>query len=273
MISAIGIAVFGAFRLQDGVIRPLPDAAAHQTVTGEDGIPVFLQAAGADAHGVRVFAQEEGLFPQLLFLTPFADFAHMIDVRIHFRDHVIGNAPGADHTLIVHRNFRAHPMQVFAAGILVFPAPGLIAERPQDDTGMVAVAQVHAFYAVKVMIDPLFIVADPVRPVNGVAAGAMSFDIRLVDHIETVKIAQRQKYRVRRIVGGAHRIDIQAFHQLYVAQQILRVHDIALQRGVVMVDPLEFDRLSIEGEDVLFDDDATEACKIAQAFHGHPVLF
>ena len=44
----------------DGVVAPLPDEAAHEVVVGVDEVPVILQVAGAVAHSVAVFAQQEG---------------------------------------------------------------------------------------------------------------------------------------------------------------------------------------------------------------------
>ena len=128
VISAIGIAIFCPLRVQNGMIRPLPNAAAHQPVAGEHGIPIFREAARANPHGVRIFTHKERLFAQLLFLTAFAYFTHMVDMRIHFGDHIVCKASGADHAFVMHRNLRADVMQVFAAGILILPASRLVAQ-------------------------------------------------------------------------------------------------------------------------------------------------
>ena len=74
-------------------------------------------------------------------------------------------------------------------------------------------------------------------------------------------------------MGGAHGVYVEAFHQRNVAQKLLRIHHIALQGGIVVVDALELDRLAVQGENVFFNSNTAEACVIAQALHRLAILF
>ena len=77
----------------DSVVGPLPDAAAAQPRVLADGLPVLLEVARPLAHGVGVFAHEEGAgvvgHPALL--------GEVVDVRVHLALDVVeleGDVPG-----------------------------------------------------------------------------------------------------------------------------------------------------------------------------------
>ncbi len=106
----------------------------------------------------------------------------------------------ADGALVVQRPrgvVAAHP----GGGRLVVGAvAGLVAQRPGDDGGMVAVAQDHARDA-----------RDPLRQVARVVAErgleGVRLDVRLVDDVEAELIGQVEEGRVVGVVRGAHGVD------------------------------------------------------------------
>ena len=82
----------------------------------------------------------------------------------------------------------------------------------------------------------------------------MRFNIRLIHHVDPVPVAQLEKERVRRVVGGAHAVDVELFHERDVPQQFLRRHGIAARRGaVMMVDAAELDCLPVQEIDAAPD--------------------
>ena len=87
MIAAVCVAVFILFvvvRVVDGVVCPLPYAAAHGVRPLVKEIPILFQIAGTYAHCVAVFTEEErnlGVFAAELIIVRTVAFAryHLFD--------------------------------------------------------------------------------------------------------------------------------------------------------------------------------------------------
>ena len=71
-------------------------------------------------------------------------------------------------------------------GFEVRAVPGLIAERPDDDRGMIFVALDHAHGAVHVGIGPIRVLGQGLLAV----AHAVAFDIGFVDEVNAVAVAE-----------------------------------------------------------------------------------
>ena len=87
---------------------------------------------------------------------------------------------------------------------------GFVAHGPHDDTRMVPVSFHHTDTPVHVCFSPGRIIGNPF--VVSCPLKSVAFQIRLIDHIQSVLIAQIIKIFVSRIVGAAHSIDIMLFH-------------------------------------------------------------
>ena len=157
MVAAVGVGVFPV-PVIDGVIAPLPDAAAHVLIARIEHLPVVLQIPGPHPHRVRVLAHEIGLAAEMghgaLFqLGRIGDIGHVLNGRIHLADNIIRLDRRADHALIVDRD-RRELFQHLITGVLALPAAGLIAQRPHGDTGAVLIALEHRVHTVLIMLRP-----------------------------------------------------------------------------------------------------------------------
>ena len=94
----------------------------------------------------------------------------------------------------------------------------------------------------------------------------MAFQIRLINHIQSVLVAVVVDRLDGRIVGKPHCVDIVLFHQDNVLSHHLRIHrSSALRRIVVMVDSIDEDGLSIDCEHISLYLNPSEACADADA--------
>ena len=87
---------------------------------------------------------------------------------------------------------------------------GFISHGPHNDTWMVPVSFHHTDTPVHVSFSPGWIVGNPF--VISCPLKSVAFQIRLIDDIQSVLVAQVIKIFVSRIVGAAHSIDIMLFH-------------------------------------------------------------
>ena len=205
VVAAVGvfITVTVAFFVVHRVVTPFPNTAAHQLVAGIKYLPVILQPTGTDAHRVRIFTKVKRFALVFVAAGAVAVFDNVGNTGVHFRNHVVSRARGADNALVMHRDFRADLFEVFVAFVLVVVAAGLVAERPHGDRRVVAVAQIHPADAVDIPRLPLRVVADEIRLIELVRpdrARAVGFNVRFVNNIKPEYIRQRQKHRVRGIV-------------------------------------------------------------------------
>ena len=126
------------------------------------------------------------------------------------------------------------------AGSEIRPDAGLVAERPLDDAGVILIAEHHPGDAVHHRRQPLRIIGQMV--IEGV-----TLDVRLVDHVEPVLVAEREQPRIVRVVAGADRIEIELLHEFDVAAHQLDRNGLApLRIQIVPVDAEELHRLAVD---------------------------
>ena len=82
MVAAVGPLVFCVF-VVNAVIRPFPDTAAHKLIRRIEKLHIFLKSARTVAHGVGIFALEEGLTLVLASGGAGKDFSHQILRAVH----------------------------------------------------------------------------------------------------------------------------------------------------------------------------------------------
>ena len=82
MVAAVGPFVFCVF-VVNAVIRPFPDTAAHELIGRIEKLHIFFESARAVAHGVGIFALEEGLALIFASGSPSKDFPHQLLRAVH----------------------------------------------------------------------------------------------------------------------------------------------------------------------------------------------
>ena len=146
VISAVEKDVFAGrcFALVDGVVAPLPDKAAAESGIDFRQVPVFFEVAGAVAHGVAVFHQQERLVGRALQVV-----RHLGEGRVHAPEEVdVG-----DVELPVAAQVESAFVVGEPGGVRLFGPPqgplesdavaALIAHGPDQDAGTVAVPDDH----------------------------------------------------------------------------------------------------------------------------------
>ena len=117
---------------------------------------------------------------------------------------------------------------------------------------MVFIAHDHAHGAVGERRSPCRIVCE-------VVIKSMALQIRLVDHIKTVFVAEIIEFRRVGIVGRADRIDVELFHQDEVFPHQLHGNCTPVQIIMLMpIDSANQNGLSVDQEMTLFHFDRTE---------------
>ena len=177
----------------------------------------------------------------------------------------------SDNALIVNGNFGADLVEIVITYILARPAACLVAERPHYNACTASVAKIHSFNSVKVSRSPFGIVADKVKIIVRFTGAAVSFNIRFINNIKSVNIAEHKELSVGGIVRGSDGVDIQRFHQLYVFFHIVKAHNIAVFIvGVSVIDSLDFYVFAVNREDIFFDFNGLEADKVSDR---HNLIF
>ena len=129
---------------------------------------------------------------------------------------------------------------------------------------MVLVAFKHTQDSVLKARQPLFVVTDNIRLESGlqlrIKLRSVGFNIRLVNNIKAVFIAEIKEHRVGRIVRRSDGVDVKLLHKRNIPEQLLTRHDIAgLFVGVVMINTLEFYCGTVEKEKLLIDNNSLKA--------------
>ena len=140
----LGLTAEDGLRVDDGLVHPVPDAAADTEVAILDDVPVFLEVAKAVTHSVSIFAHEEGL----VALVAGRFSLHVSQCGVHngvdvgpLRAARVGRAFVVDGAWVegAHSVVGSREVAAYAA---------LVAQGPEDDGGVVAVAQHSADAAV-----------------------------------------------------------------------------------------------------------------------------
>ena len=129
----------------------------------------------------------------------------------------------------------------------------LVAQRPEDDTRVVAVALHHALHTVIHGVLPAR-VARYRRPC------IVTFHVGLIHTVQTVGIEHGIHLGLTGIVARAHGVDIGLLHQLYIAEHGLQTDSTPCQRvGVLGVHTLEVHPLPVDENGIAALGDVAEA--------------
>ena len=136
----------------------------------------------------------------------------------------------------------------------IIPSVNLVADAPQDDARMIAVPANHVRNIrhrplIKTFAVPIMACCAETPLHHPFMLPRRKFVKCFVHHDEAHPIAQVQKFRVRRIVAGANRVDADFFQQTQTPFQNFLWHGRAKWTRVVMnANPLELGRNAVESK-------------------------
>ncbi len=158
--------------------------------------------------------------------------------------------------LILHQAVALTPFHPLIALLEVDAVAGFVAERPNDDGGVVLGAFIHAFAAVEMGRHPGGVLGQRLLAVTH----AVRFYVGLVYYVKAILVAQLIPTAGLRIVAVAHRVDVVLLHYLYIFEHQLFAHIVTCQRRVlVAVGALYLYGLAVHQHDTIFKLDAPEA--------------
>ena len=227
------------------LIDEVPDEAALIAGVFAHEVPIAGEAAHRVAHRVGVFALDERTrrVRRAVALAPVVVDVHRAhDVGAFRLGDVVVGIP-AQVALVLHRARRVGTLDPVVAGLEVGTRTGLVAQRPDDDRGVVAVALDHAAVALQVRLGE----GRNARQRELLVAHAVRLDVGLVDDIDAVAVAELVPLRVVGIVRRAHGVDVELLHDADILQHPLAAHDVPRQRvDLVAVDALDEHGLSVD---------------------------
>ena len=261
-VAAVGLPGLPVFIVaRQALVDPVPDEAALQARKLTKRLPVFCKAAEAVAHGVRILAQDQRpVFARQadpLFQRPFRHGGEgliFIDARVHRAENIGRRAVGAA-AFILHGARRIGAFHPAIERVVRAAVPRLVAQRPDNNAAVVAVALHHARDAFAKGGKPARVVCQAAHRLH-----AVGFDIGFVDHVEAIAVAQSIPERMVRVVRTAHRVEVMLLHQFNVAPHRRFIHHLASLRVMfVAIHAAYQQRLAVQAEQAVFDSDAAKA--------------
>ena len=221
-IHIVGNAVLG--HSSQTVVAPFPDKLALDAIPAIEDLLVLGQASGAIAHGVTVLAVDARLGERML-----AKVVHLRHTGVHGGNDVDGI--GVAVLLVMDRaTIELVSLGVHRADVAAIAA--LVAHRPHNDAGVVALLHHQALDAVDVGRLPCRVVGDQGDIADILEAVALH--IGLGDQHDAILVAQLVKARVVGVMGRAHRVDVVLLHELQVAAHAIEAHGAALVIVVIV---------------------------------------
>ena len=221
-IHVVGNAVPG--HSSQTVVAPFPNELALDAIPTIKDLLVLGQASGTIAHGVTVLAVDARLGERML-----TKVVHLRHAGVHGGDDVDGIGVAVllvmDRTIIELVSSGVHRADVAAVAALV-------AHRPHNDAGVVALLHHQALNAVDVGRLPCRVVGDQGDIADILEAVALH--IGLGDQHDAILVAQLVEARVIGIVRGTHRVDVVSLHELQVAAHTIEAHGAALVIVVIV---------------------------------------
>ncbi len=245
----------GAPRHRPGqrLVDEVPDPAALEHVVAADQVPVLLEVAVGVPHRVGVLDHHVRpgvggvLRPLLDALRGVVHLgANVADARAVVAL-VLDDAGG-----IVEADPVVHGGEGGAAARLV-------AQRPDDDRGVVLVPVDHVLGAGHAGPRPLGVVT------GVLVADAVGLQVGLVDEVEAVLVGEFVPQRVVRVVRGADAVHVQPLDDPDVLDQVLAgERDAAVRVHLVAVGAAEGDRLAVDPHQPVLERELADADPVGQ---------
>ena len=241
-VHVVGNAVLG--HSGQAVVAPFPNELALDAIPAIEDLLVLGQASGAIAHGVTVLAVDARLGEWML-----TKVVHLRHTGVHRGNDIDGIGVAVllvmDRTTIELVSLGVHRADVAAIAALV-------AHRPHNDAGVIALLHHQALNAVDVGRLPCRVVGDQGDIADILEAVALH--IGLGDQHDAILVAQLVKARVVGVVGRAHRVDVVLLHELQVAAHAIEAHGAALVIVVIVaVDAMHLKVGAVEVDMIALD--------------------
>ena len=249
------------------MVGPLPNKGAHHLLFLIDQLPVIGKIAAAVAHGVGVFAEDEGAGLLGVIQDRRTD---ALDGGVHHADHVHQRVVvvfwvRALQALVVKRTGGIPLFDVFGTRKEGLAKHGLVAHRPEDHAGAVLVTLHKGHLAVGDagskevhfgVFPPQIVLMRAAMPLGR----AVRFHVGLVHDVKAEGVAKQIEFGAVGVVRGADGIDVQLLHQAKIEEHIL-ARDGRARAAVelVAVDALELDGLAVDAKDLAVDRNLAEA--------------
>ena len=245
-VETFDIAGSDFLRMIDGLVGPVPDTAADGAFRRFDDIPIFLEVTDCLTHCVGILAKEVG-----------AGFGAVVvggegrQAGIHFRGHV-GVAPGVAVDAFVVDDARVERTDSVVAILEVDVVGTFVAHRPEDNAGVVAVAEHHAFLAVNEGRTP--------RSVGAERSVGMTFNVGFVHDVDAEMVEHGIHLGLIGIVAGAQGVDVVLLEHGHILEHSLHVDGATQQRmRVVAVGAFEEHLAAVDVNELIDDFNVAEA--------------
>ena len=226
------------------MVAPFPNKLALDAIPAIEDLLVLGQAPGTVAHGVTVLAVDARLGERML-----AKVVHLRNTGVHRGNDI--NGIGVAVLLVMDRT----TIELVSLGIHctdVAAIAALVARRPHNDAGVVALLHHQALNTVDVGRLPCRVVGDQGDIADILKAVALH--IGLGDQHDAILIAQLVEARVVGVVGRAHRVDVVLLHELQVAAHAIEAHGAALVIVVIVaVDAMHLKVSAVEVDMIALD--------------------
>ena len=201
----IGLAV-------QGLVDEVPDVATLILRILAHKLPILLQTTGGVTHRVVVLTLDERLLEVVVLAIGLARPRRVVHRTedICVAAFAMSLFPLAGTALVLS----LHPV---VGGFEVRTVHGLIAQRPNDDGGMIEVRAHVVLVALQNLLGEERLLGLSLRTI----AEAVALLIGLGGHVDTVFVAQVVPHGIVGIVAGAHSVDVQALHDLDVLNHAL----------------------------------------------------
>ncbi len=258
----------GGVGAPEAVVDPFPHEAAAEPVGRLEDALVVDERSGSVAHRVGVLAEEEREAASAYIvrrpgddagrgrLLASTDGLQQLLVRVHEAGEV--GVPVRRIALVHDGPGRVALPDPLLEYVEVLADPALVRHRPHDDRGMVLVALDHPLDAVEHRIPPDRLGRRVAGPVG--VDEPVGLQVALLDHPEPQLVAEAQEVGVRRVVAGAHGVEVVLLHQQDVLPHRLRVERAAAVLVVlVAVHAAEQDGHAVHEQPAVLDRDRAEA--------------
>ena len=255
---AHGVAVGVTHRQR--LVLPVPHEAALEAGEPLHGLPVFGEVAAGVRHLVGVLHLNQrpgigGIGKCLLNLAV---------PPVHRADDV-GDRFVAVAAFILHQPRRVGPADPPGHRRVVRPQAGLVAQRPEQDAGVVAVGQHHAGRPVQERVGPL-------RVHRETPLYAVGLQVGLADQQDTQLVAEVVPARVIGVVAGAHGVEVEALHQNDFPPHVPDGHSAAgFHREFMPVHPAHDEPVAVQAHHAVHDLDPAEPDGAALVVHLPPI--
>mmetsp|Transcript_49783 Transcript_49783/g.155789 ORF Transcript_49783/g.155789 Transcript_49783/m.155789 type:complete len:818 (-) Transcript_49783:229-2682(-) len=212
--------------LPHSLIRPVPYEPSLQHSLGPDRLPELVEVPQRVVHRVRVLAHDywpqpprRPLRPPMselraspILLLQSCQPGELLRARIHRADDVRARCSSA--TLVLHRTRPLMFSQPRGHGDVVSTVGGLVAKRPDEDTGPVAIPDDHPRQPLHERFLPARVLRQPLLAV--LSHQPVSLDVCLIAHPQPVSVAELVEEDAVGVVARSDRVHVQLLHQLEI---------------------------------------------------------